>query len=446
MKKIQWLALCVSILFAACSDNAEDKEPGTFKLVGEITDYGNVGMNAPSPDQEIQVQGLDLNQSVTIETTGDFEFAVESESYTNQLTLSAAQVNKAPSIKVRCRPTQQGELTGELIVTGEREGLKKIALKANGVAKLLRITTFDQQRLAFGGSYSQKAEGQFSFSTDPTQVENITMFVKLRCPEGGCNAWDMFANVRLQHPESGDWLEIGRYITPYGVDNSQLAKGFPIDVTDFKGLLTGEVNLQSFIEVWGQDGWLCSIDFEVTEGTPDYKYYAITPILDYAQNSLAGIPYGEANDFVVGKCITIPANTEETSFRTIISGWGHATPMDNDGRPCAEWCFRTHHVLIDDAPLFTHELKGIGCDRNVVSPQGGNWKPDRAGWCPGMEVPVRTDVFDVSMAAESFCYTYELEAWTNDFQANVDNKHAYYAFSSFVLVKSNTPIEAAVVE
>jgi len=120
--------------------------------------------------------------------------------------------------------------------------------------------------------------------------------------------------------------------------------------------------------------------------------------------------------------------------------------MANDGRPCAEWCFRTHHVLIDDAPLFTHELKGIGCDRNVVSPQGGNWNPYRSGLCPGMEVPVRTDVFDLSMAAESFCYTYELEAWTNDFKSEMDNKHAYYAISSFILVKSNNPIDAAVVE
>lgn len=312
--------------------------------------------------------------------------------------------------------------------------------------KLITVSTFNNQRLAFGDGYSQKAQGQFSFPTDPTKVEKITMFVKLRCPQGGCNAWDMFANIRLKHPQSGTWLEIGRFITPYGVDNSQVPKGFPIDVTAFKSLLTGEVELQAFIEVWGNDGWLCSVDFEVIEGTPDYKYYNITPILDYAQNSLDGIPYGEANDFVVHKCISIPANAEETAFRTTISGWGHATPMDNDGRPCAEWCFRTHHILIDDVPLFTHAMNGIGCDKNPVQPQGGNWEPDRAGWCPGMEVPVRTDVFETPMAAESFCYTYELEKWTNDFQTTADNKHAYYAISSFILVKSNTPVDAPLVD
>ncbi len=446
MKKLQWLVIGTSLLLGACADTSDEKEPGTFKMMGAIADFGNVGMNAPSPDQDIQLQGLNLNQSITIETTGDFECSVENDSYTNQLTLTAAQVNKAVTINVRCRPTHPGELIGELIVTGAREGIKKMVLKANGLSRLVRISTFDQQRLAFGEGHSQKAEELFAFPVDPTKVENITMYVKLRCPDGGCNAWDMFANVRLKHPDSGQWLEIGRYITPYGVDNSALFKGFPIDVTAFKSLLSGDVRLQSFIEVWGADGWLCSIDFEVIEGTPDYTYYAIAPILDYAQNSLAGIPYGEAHEFVVEKCLSIPANAEETSLRTIISGWGHATPKANDGRPCAEWCFRTHQVLIDEAPLFSHEMKGMGCDRNVVSDQGGNWKPDRAGWCPGMEVPVRTDIFSVSMAAESFCYTYELEPWTNDFQTDADNKHAYYAISSFILVKSNTPIEAPVVE
>jgi len=269
------------------------------------------------------------------------------------------------------------------------------------------------------------------------------MYIKLRCSGEGCNAWDVYSNIRLQDPASENWFEIGRFITPYGVDNSQLAKGFPIDVTDFKSLLTGEVNLRSFIEVWGSDGWIVSVDFEVIEGTPDYEYYAVAPLLDYAQHSLAGIPYGVEIDFELDKCITIPGNSEETAIRTTISGWGHATPLDAGGRPCAEWCFRTHNVLIDEMPVFQHEMKGIGCDKNKVQPQGGNWQPDRAGWCPGMEVPVRTDVFDYARAGESCCYKYELESWTNDMQTTADNKNAYYAITSFVVVKSNTPLSVS---
>jgi len=316
----------------------------------------------------------------------------------------------------------------------------------NSKTKTFTIKTFDNARHAFGEGLSQEAFGIFSFQTDPTKVKRIKMFVKLRCPDGGCNAWDMFANVRVQDPETEQWLEMGRYITPYGVDNSKAGKGFMVDVTDFKSLLTGEVNLRSFIEVWGSDGWLVSVDFEVTEGEPDYKYYAISPLLDYANWSLGGVPYGESHDFKLDKNVTLGANVQQTSIRTIISGWGHATPLDPDGRPCAEWCFRTHAININDIPKFYHYMGPNNCNNNPVQPQYGNWAPDRAGWCPGMEVPVRTDVFDKSMAGVSFKYSYEFEEWANNFQTTADNKHAYYAISSFIVTKSNSPMDKPLVE
>ena len=46
---------------------------------------------------------------------------------------------------------------------------------------------------------------------------------------------------------------------------------------------------------------------------------------------------------------------------------------------------------------------------NPVSPQSGNWSPDRAGWCPGMAVPVRIDDFASSMSGASFNFEYDYE-------------------------------------
>ncbi len=302
------------------------------------------------------------------------------------------------------------------------------------------VETFKDVRHAFGEGLSQRHEGTFHFPVAPENVEHIRMFVKLRCPQQGCNAWDMFANIRVQDPDTGTWYETGRYITPYGVDNSALTKGFMVDVTDFKSLLTGDVKLQSFVEVWGNDGWLVSVIFEITEGTPDYPYYQVAEILDHAEWSLAGVPYGEEHDFVLDKMVSVPPGASQTKLRTIITGWGHATPADPDGRPCAEWCFRTHHVWINEQAMFTHEMGPIGCETNPVQPQHGNWAPDRAGWCPGMSVPVRTNTFDAPMAGESFHFQYVFEEWTNDFMSTADNKHAYYAISSYVIVKSDTPL------
>ncbi|MGM0377700.1 MAG: peptide-N-glycosidase F-related protein [Bacteroidota bacterium] len=303
------------------------------------------------------------------------------------------------------------------------------------------IETFSQARHAFGDSYQQSVEGKFQFPVDPAKVSEITMYIRLDCPSEGCNPWDVFANIRIWDEDTEAWYELGRYITPYGVDNSDLKKGFAIDVTDFKSLLTGDVKLKSYIEVWGSDGWLVSVDFEIEKGDPDYKYYAVAEVFDYADNSISGVPYGEDHDFCLEKNITIPDNTEETSVRTIITGWGHATPLDEDQRPCAEWCFRTHSILIDDAQFFHHKLAPLGCASNPVQPQNGNWEPDRAGWCPGMAVPVRKDLFDTPMNGESFSLEYDFEDWKNDMQSSADNKHAYYALSNYIIVKSNQPIE-----
>lgn len=311
------------------------------------------------------------------------------------------------------------------------------------------IRTFVHERHAFGGDHSQRKEDTFNFDVHPAEVEKIEMYVRLRCPaEVGCNAWDMYANVRIWHEESERWLEIGRYITPYGVDNHQRGdRGFVIDVTDFKSMLTGRVTLQSFIEVWGSDGWLVSIDFGVFEGTPDYEYYAIENVLDYGLWSLAGVPYGEDHDFELERTISVPESAELITMRTTITGWGHATPADpGTGRRCAEWCFRTHDVVIDGEPMFEHDMGPIGCSSNPVQPQGGNWAPDRAGWCPGQEVPVRTDTLAQSFAGQTFTYRYDFEPWVNDFQTTADNPRAYYAITSYILVKSNDPIDTPIVQ
>jgi hypothetical protein len=438
---VLFLLMFVSGIFTTCKDDTKDIPPGTIDMPLDDIDFGDIDAGTPSDEVLIRIKGEDVYNEVQIKTAGDFEFSVNYGDFVSSAVVKAEDINRGIYIKIRCNPSTDGELKGTLTVTGENIDDISVNLSATAL-KYIKVEAFKDQRLAYGNGYSQSEITTVNFPNTQENTKQIKMYVKLRCPDGGCNAWDMYANIRVKDPVTDEWWEIGRYITPYGVDNSQLNKGFEIDVTDFKSLLTGSVELKAFIEVWGADGWLLSVNFEILEGEPEYKYYAIAPILQYNNLSLAGIPYGVDNSFDVDKCIAMPSNAEQTCLRTIITGWGHATPKDPDGRPCAEWCFRTHHILIDDAPVFTHEMKGIGCANNPVSPQNGNWSPDRAGWCPGMAVPVRIDTFDTSMSGASFCYKYELEQWTNDLQ----NGKAYYAISSFIVVKSNSPVERPVVE
>ena len=89
----------------------------------------------------------------------------------------------------------------------------------------------------------------------------------------------------------------------------------------------------------------------------------------------------------------------------------------------------------------------IGCSQNPINNQGGNWAPDRAGWCPGMKVPVRIDKFGNDVSNKTLNYEYDFENWTNDFLGTpgYNNKNAFYAISSFLILKSNSEIERAII-
>ena len=168
--------------------------------------------------------------------------------------------------------------------------------------------------------------------------------------------------------------------------------------------------------------------------------------MQYNRNSLEGVIYGEdQSKFDLDKSISFGENIQSAHLRTIITGWGHATPADADGRRCAEWCFRTHTIKIDGVHKFQHQMKGIGCSSNPINNQGGNWQPDRAGWCPGMAVPLRVDKFSENLNGKTIKFDYSFQPWVNDLKTDASNKHAYYAISTFLVLKSNEEISAAIV-
>ena len=328
------------------------------------------------------------------------------------------------------------------ILTLSSIGINDIIINVSGTGAPVahNYITFNQEALGFGGGFNQSATQIHTLHPNLSNIAQIKMFVKIDCPATGCDDWDRFANVKIKDPNSGDWYELGRYITPYWTGTQQLARGLEFDVTDFKSLLTGSVELKIYIENWTSKADLITVDFDFIEGTPDFLHYAVSGVLQYNNNSIDGVPYGVAHSFDLDKSITIPANSESTHLRTTISGWGHAT--GSPGTNCAEWCFRTHDVKINGTNTFQHYMGALGCSSNPVSNQSpGNWTPDRAGWCPGMAVPDRIDTLSSSMAGNTFTFEYDFENWTND----MGNGSAYYATSTYVVVKSNSPITKPIV-
>ena len=388
------------------------------------------------------VDGNNLTTSINLSVTEGFEISLDGTSFSDAQQIEAGSVNDQTTVFVRFAPTQLGSASGTLSLESMGADLVEVALSGSGIPVVHNYLTFDKERLAFGSGFSQSATQTFMLHDDLTNIETVKMYVKLTCPTGGCDEWDVYANVKVRDNASGELYELGRYITPYWNDNSQLDRGFEFDVTDFKSLLTGSAELRIRTECWNARGYEVTVDFDFIEGTPDYPYYAVSRVIAYDDWSSSGVPYGASHSMDLDKTVAIPANAESTHLRTVISGWGQASPAIG-GRTCAEWCFRTHDVKINEATMFQHDMAPLDCASNPVNNQDpGNWQPDRAGWCPGMVVPYRIDNFATNMAGNTFGFEYAYESgWTNDGQ----NGNAFYATSTFVVVKSNTPINKPVV-
>tara|TARA_B100000780_G_scaffold190370_1_gene133996 strand:- start:44 stop:1408 length:1365 start_codon:yes stop_codon:yes gene_type:complete len=450
MKKLKLIftIITLSIFFTECSkgdsnDNIIDTNldiPTISSNKSSLT-FEDTMLTRSSIANSISISSKNLTSSVNVSSSNSFELSLDNITFQKSVLLKP---NESTNIYVRFSPTELGNSTGNIKIENSQANSINIKLSGIGIKLRFNYKTFKKQHLAFGSGKSQSSIQKFDLHNDLKNVESIKMYIQLECPSAGCNAWDVYSNIMVKDPNSSEWFEIGRYITAYGIDNKKLDRGFEIDVTDFKSLLTGNVELKSFIEVWGSDGWNLSVDFDYVIGDPDFANYKISRIIQYNSNSLEGVVYGEdESEFDLSKTIEIGEDVQDAHIRTIITGWGHATPNDENGRPCAEWCYRTHNIKINDINTFQHYMGPIGCGSNPVSPQNGNWEADRAGWCPGMGVPIRFNKFTNDISNSSFNFEYDFENWVNDLKSNASNIHAYYAISSFIVLKSNKEINAA---
>ena len=270
------IILFVLLTVIACSksdsadnDNVIDNQSPTLNIDKSLIQFDNTMISKSSVAATFSVQSQNLNSEISLSVGDNFEISDDNSDFKKSLTV---QPNQNKTLYVRFSPSELGTLTGLITITSSNVSQKTINL--SGIAIKLRhnYKTYIKEHLAFGSGLSQSSVKSFDLHDDMENIESIRMYVQLECPNAGCNAWDVFANILVKEPASNEWLEIGRYITPYGVDTSALERGIEIDVTDFKSLLSGSVELKAYIEVWGSDGWNLSVDFDYTEGEPDYKH------------------------------------------------------------------------------------------------------------------------------------------------------------------------------
>ncbi|HSG67439.1 MAG TPA: LamG-like jellyroll fold domain-containing protein, partial [Bacteroidales bacterium] len=198
----------------------------------------------------------------------------------------------------------------------------------------------------------------------------IVATLEVSCPPGGCGEWDRVASIDAQG-HNGEWFEIIRYITPYGVPCSHT-----IDLTDYMSLLQGKVAFRLNCGTL-DNGYYYDLTFDFVAGTPEYKYSNIDIIWwetfqfgDYA--NLQPVP---------DVMYTFPGNAQDAKLKLVSSGhgWGNL----NTGN-AAEFYEATHHIWVNGEETF-EQYNWYDCNPNPdgCQPQNGTWFYDRAGWCPG---------------------------------------------------------------
>ena len=267
------------------------------------------------------------------------------------------------------------------------------------------IVALNRVHHSFGNSGNNRVIiDTLQFPQDINSYSEITMSVNLECPNGGCDPWDRKAQISIYN--FNDWFEIGRYVTPYGVEC-----GWSFDVTDYRSLLKENVIIRSYIDTWVEPGWLVSITFNFISGVPEYPNVTVRKVWNYSN-----LVYGDDNNPIEIPSYNgyIPSDVNNALLRMVTTGHGQGN-TDN----AAEFSYKLQDIYLDDTPTFVHNFWRSDCESNDCSPQNGSWTYDRAGFCPGDKIyPVDFNLLDALNPGEEMKIDYVLQEYYNSCSPN----------------------------
>ena len=267
------------------------------------------------------------------------------------------------------------------------------------------IVAFDAIHQSFGGLGNNRTIIEpLQFPDSNSNYSEISMNVLLECPNGGCDPWDRKAKISISH--LGEWFEIGRYVTPYGIEC-----GWSFDVTDYRSLLKGETELMSHIDTWVEPGWLVTISFDFISGVPENPHTVVRNIWnnDY-------VVYGDPTNPVDISSITeyIPTDASDAYLRIITTGHGQGNTEN-----AAEFSLKLHDIFFNNNLAYVHNFWRNDCESNQCSPQNGSWQYNRAGFCPGDKVtPMDFDLLGHVLVGDTIKFDYVLEDYLNQCSPN----------------------------
>lgn len=371
MKKRYFLMVLVALL--QISAFAETLPVAAPELTTRLTEaypiempdlkYYPIYMNA-SIEEPAEITG------VTISINGDVQDAVADEGFYYYL----------------WRPSEFG--SHEIIMTAMASDGSETSITRNVEvvqdASTQTVRSLEDVVIEFTGANDRWYYGYHTFPQSVGSYKDIDAYLDVACPAipGGCDDWDRVAYIDVKAPD-GNWIELIRYITPYGV-----ACNHEINVSDYASLLQGEVELRVFIDTWGTGGWQLTLDMEYTAGPPRYLYSDVVELWDDIY------PFGDPINLqpVPTAQIEIPELVAASHLR--VSNTGHNWGQNNTGN-AAEFFNAKHFFDINGEETFTQQLWNQ-CNPNPdgCTGQRGTWQHNRAGWCPG--AIAHPDIYDLN--------------------------------------------------
>ncbi len=314
--------------------------------------YMNVSVEAPDTISEVIIN-IDGTEYQAVADTGFYYYLWTPDTYGNhQIVMTAKTTNG-----------DQTSITRNIIVAS--------------TASTQMIRSLEDVVIEFTGENNRWYYGTYTFPQFVGAYNEIDAFLDVACPSipGGCDDWDRWAFIDIKAPD-GNWIQLIRYITPYGV-----ACSHELNVTDYMSLLQGEVEMRVFIDTWGTGGWQLTLDTSYAAGSPEYTYSNVVEIWD------GDYPFGDMNNLqpVETFNVEIPEGVQASHLR--VSNTGHNWGGNNSGN-AAEFFNATHYIDINGTQTFTQNLWNV-CNPNPdnCTGQKGTWQYNRAGWCPGAISP-----------------------------------------------------------
>lgn len=266
-------------------------------------------------------------------------------------------------------PTSYGTHTFEVRAVNSFGGSTSTSVDFNVTSSTIDLspTAFSDMWLDIN-TYSSEVEAEL-----PSYVgafDSIYGTLTIDCPPGGCDPWDRVSTLSVKGHD-GEWYEIIRYLTPYGV-----ACSHEIDLTDFMSLLQGKVTFRGNLGTQG-NGFLYTLDLDYYAGIPDESYSKIDKLWSetYDFGNMANLQPCEVYNF------SYESGVERSTLKLVSTGHGWG---DNNTDNAAEFHRDEHHIWVGGSETFAQD-NWNDCNPNPdgCSPQNGTWYFDRAGWCPG---------------------------------------------------------------